>query len=197
MFTLNMEIRYAMPAIPLVAVVAARGLRGWCRKPWVLGLVALAAFGHLGATAWHVRAQRTLTPGQRALFAYLRSETPTDVRILYPGEAMILQTRRQAVWSQLKNPETGSVYITGFLSETNPERIRRLLRANAVTHICVDERRVYEETGEVVGFGYPRSFVERLPTLPFLEKVKGEWPGIELWHVKGERAGDDAPVPAE
>jgi 4-amino-4-deoxy-L-arabinose transferase-like glycosyltransferase len=219
MFTLNMEIRYAMPVIPLVVVVAARGLAaprsrpcrdsgrpesrragieeaGWCQKPWVLGLVGLAAFGHLGATAWHVGAQRTLTPGQRAVFEYLRTRTPPDARILYPGEVMILQTRRQAVWSQLKNPETGRGCITGFLGETDPERIRRLLRANAVTHLCVDERRVYAACGEVVGFGYPRSFVERLPRLPFLERVEGDWPGIELWHVKGERAGDGAPVPA-
>ncbi|MCX5648245.1 MAG: glycosyltransferase family 39 protein [Planctomycetota bacterium] len=196
MFTLDTEIRYAMPVIPLVAVVAARGLWGWCEKPWVLGLVGLAAFGHLGATAWHVGVQRTLTPGQRAVFEHLRTRTPPDDRILYPGEVMILQTRRQAVWSQLKNPETGRGCITGFLGETDPERIRRLLRANAVTHICIDERRVYVDRGEVVGFGYPRSFVERLRTLPFLERVEGEWPGIELWHVKGERAWDDAPVPA-
>ena len=196
MFTLDTDIRYAMPVIPLVAVVAARGLRGWCEKPWVLGLVGLAAFGHLGATAWHVGVQRTLTPGQRAVFEYLRTRTPPDDRILYPGEVMVAQARRQAVWSQLKNPETDRGCITGFLRETDPERIRRWLRANAVTHICVDERRVYVDRGEVVGFGYPRSFVERLPTLPFLERVEGDWPGIELWHVKGERAWDDAPVPA-
>jgi len=196
MFTLDTDIRYAMPVIPLVAVVAARGLRGWCEKPWVLGLVGLAAFGHLGATAWHVGVQRTLTPGQRAVFEYLRTRTPPDDRILYPGEVMILQTRRQAVWSQLKNPETDRGCITGFLRETDPERIRRWLRANAVTHICVDERRVYVDRGEVVGFGYPRSFVERLPTLPFLERVEGDWPGVELWRVKEEPPGE-APAPPE
>jgi len=192
MFTLDTEIRYAMPVIPLVAVVATRGLRGWCQKPWVLALVGLAAFGHLGMTAWYVRAQRTLAPGQRALFAYLRSETPTDARILYPGEVMVAQARRQAVWSQLKDPEEGCVYITGFLRETDPERIRRLLHANAVTHICIDERRVYAETGEVVGFGYPRSFVRRLRTLPFLEEVKGDWPGMELWKVIRKGDGGEA-----
>jgi len=194
MFTLDTEIRYAMPVIPLVAVVAARGLRGWCRKPWVLGLVGLAAFGHLGMTAWYVRAQRTLAPSQRAVFEYLRTRTPQDARIMYPGEVMILQARRQAVWSQLKNPGTGRVHITWLLRETDPERIRRLLRANAVTHICVDERHVYADRGEVVGFGYPRSFVERLRTLPFVEKVEGDWSGIELWRVKGETGGE-APVP--
>ncbi|MGB2753665.1 MAG: glycosyltransferase family 39 protein [Phycisphaerae bacterium] len=194
MFTLDTEIRYAMPVIPLVAVVAARGLRGWCQKPWVLALVGLAAFGHLGMTVWYVGAQRTLTPGQRAVFEYLQARTPQDARILYPGEMMIIQARRQAVWSQLKNPETGSAYITGFLSETNPDAIRTLLDANGVTYICIDERRVYEEMGEVVGFGYPRSFVERLPTLPFLERVEGDWPGMELWRVKGETVGE-APAP--
>jgi len=209
MFTLDTEVRYTMPVIPLVAVVAARGLAaprpcsgrpepgrraGWCQKPWVLGLVGLAAFGHLGATAWYVGAQRILTPGQRAVFEYLRTRTPQDTRILYPGEVMILQARRQAVWSQLRDPETGLMYIPGLLRETDPERIRRWIAANAVTHICVDERRVYADFGEVVGFGYPRSFVERLRTLPFVEKVEGDWPGIELWRVKGETGGE-APAP--
>ena len=193
-FTWDTEVRYTMPVIPLVAVVAARGLRGWCQKPWVLGLVGLAAFGHLGATAWYVGAQRTLAPGQRAVFEYLRTRTPQDARILYPGEVMILQARRQAVWSQLKDHKTDRVHITGFLRETDPERIRRLLGANGVTHICVDERHMYADCGEVVGFGYPRSFVERLRTLPFLEEVEGDWPGIELWRVKGETGGE-APAP--
>jgi len=101
------------------------------------------------------------------------------------------------VWSQLKDPDTRSSFITGFLRETGPERIHLFLRANGVDYICVGERRVYKDRGEVVGFGYPRSFVKRLPTLPFLEKVEGDWPGIELWHVKDESTGDDAPVPAE
>jgi hypothetical protein len=193
-FTWDTEIRYAMPVIPLVAVVAARGLRGWCRKPWVLGLVGLVAFGHLGMTAWYVTVQRTLTPGRRAVFEYLRTRTPPDARILYPGEVMILQARRQAVWSQLKDPEKGRVYITGFLRETDPEWIRAILNSNGVDYICVDEQRVYADSGEVVGFGYPRSFVERLRTLPFVEKVEGDWPGVELWRVKGETGGE-APAP--
>ncbi len=195
-FTWDTEVRYTMPAVALAAVLVARGLERWWRKGWVLGLVGLAAFGHLGMTAWYVGAQRTLTPGQRAVFEYLRTRTPLDARILYPGEVMVAQARRQAVWSQMKNPETGSVYVTGFLRETDPERIRRLLRANAVTHICVDERRVYADFGEVVGFGYPRSFVERLRTLPFLERVEGDWPGMELWRVKEEPLGE-VPDPPE
>ena len=196
MFTLNMEVRYTMPAVPLAAVIVARGLRGWCQKPWVLALVGLAAFGHLGATAWHVGAQRTLTAGQQALFAYLRSETPPHARILYPGEVLTSQTRRQAVWSQLKNPATGASRITLFLCQTDPGLMLEWLRANEVDYICIDERRVYAERGEVVGFGYPRSFVERLRTLPFLEEVKGEWPGMELWRVKEESLGE-APAPPE
>jgi len=199
MFTLDTEIRYAMPVIPLVAVVAARGLRGWCQKPWVLGLLGLVAFGHLGMTAWYVRAQRTLTPGQRAVFEYLRTRTPQDDRILYPAEVMSLRTRREALWSQLKNPETGRSRITLFLREKDPDQLQEWLRINGVTYICIDGGYVYEDRTEIVGFGYPRSFVERLRTLPFLEKVSGDWPGMELWKVKqGPPVGEgDAESPPE
>jgi hypothetical protein len=195
-FTLDTDVRYVMPAVPILAVLAARGLAGWWQRRWVLALVALAAFAHLGATAWVVNRARHLDAGQRAVFEYLRTRTSQDDRILYPGEVMILQARRQAVWYKLKNPEKGHVYITGFLRETDPERIRRLLGANGVTYICIDEQRVYADCGEVVAFGYPRSFVERLPTLPFLERVEGDWPGVELWRVKEEPLGE-APAPPE
>jgi hypothetical protein len=81
-----------------------------------------------------------------------------------------------------------------FLAETDPEKILNTLRVNSMTHICVEKSRVYVDRTKVVGFGYPRSFVERLPTLPFLERVEGGWLGIELWRVKGETGGE-APVP--
>ena len=192
-FTWDTEVRYTMPAAALLLVPAVRGLQRWWRKGWVLALVGVVAFGHLGVTGWAVHNRRHLTASQRAVFEYLRTETPVDARVLYPGEVLIARAKRQAVWSQLKNPETGSVYITGFLRETDPERIRRLLHANAVTHICVDWTQVYRDGAQVVAFGCPESFVKRLRTLPFLEEVEGDWPGMELWKVIRKGDGGEAP----
>jgi len=142
-----------------------------------------------GEAGWVTHPRRRLTPSQQAVFEYLRTETPADARVIYPGEVLVAQAKRQAVWSQLRDPETGAACITGFLREKQPEKVWAILDYNAVTYVCVDPTWVYRDGAQVVGFGYPESFVKRLATFPFLERVAGDWPGIELWKVKG--------VPAE
>ncbi|MCX5648012.1 MAG: glycosyltransferase family 39 protein, partial [Planctomycetota bacterium] len=70
-FTLDTDVRYLMPIVPLFAVVIARGLRGWWNRRWVLVALAAVAFAQLGVSAVRVNLARRLTPGQQAVFAYL------------------------------------------------------------------------------------------------------------------------------
>ena len=193
LFTLDTEVRYAMPVASLLAVISARALGGKAHRPWVLGLVAVIAFAHLGVAASFVKDNRRISPARQAVFTYLRKDASERAqwsekapRVLYPGEALVVHARCQAVWSQLKNPETNGCWITGLLQEEREDKIREILQFNAVDYICVDPAQVYKDKVEVVGFGYPRSFVERLERLPFLEKVRGNWPDdqMQLWKVK-------------
>ncbi|MGB2828870.1 MAG: hypothetical protein WBD75_00745, partial [Phycisphaerae bacterium] len=72
-----------------------------------------------------------------------------------------------------------------------------VLRANRVDYICVEESRILSgPLAKAERGGYPRVFADRLPTLPFLENVSGDWPGVELWRVKEEPLGE-APAPPE
>jgi len=190
LFTLDTDVRYVMPTVPILAILAARGLvparREW-EKRWVLALVALAAFGQLGATAWFVNRARHLTEGQQAVFAYLRTETPVGTRVMYPGESIMIEARRPVVWNHLTDPETKKTCLPEFLLQPDPQRIETLLRANRVDYICVEESRILSRPlAKTERGGYPPAFVRRLPTLPFLEEVRGDWPGVALWKVKEE-----------
>jgi hypothetical protein len=169
-------------------VLAARGLAGWWEKRWVLAPVGLAAFAHLGVTAWFVSRSRQLTPGQEAVFAYLRTHTPEGTRVMYPGEVIMAEARRPVVWSHLTDPETGKTCLPEFWLQTDPQRIETLLRANRVDYICAEESRILSgPLAKAERGGYPSAFVDLLPHLPFLEKVAGDWPGtISLWKVKGD-----------
>ena len=191
-FTLDTDVRYTMPAVPLVVVTVAAGLKGWWRRGWVLALVGLAAFGHLGAAAWVVHGERHLTPGQRAVFRYLREQTPPDTLVMYPGEVVLTQADRPVVWAQLVDPDTGTKNAALVIAGFSTEKVRRVLWANGVDYVCVDEETVCEPdaSGRRLG-GYDRSFVERLPTFPFLERVPGDWPGIILYRVRPEGAGGE------
>ncbi|HUX02168.1 MAG: glycosyltransferase family 39 protein [Phycisphaerae bacterium] len=186
-FTLDTDVRYVMPTVPILAILAARGLTGWWEKRWVLALVALAAFGQLGATAWFVNRARHLTEGQQAVFAYLRTETPEGTRVMYPGESIMIEARRPVVWNQLADPKTGTSCLPAFLTEYGPEEILAALRANGVRYLCIEKGWILSGAlAQTERGGYPEAFVERLPHLEFLERVEGDWPAVTLWKVKGE-----------
>ena len=195
-FPLDTDVRYVMPAVPILAVLAARGLAGWWQRRWVLGLVGVVAFAHLGAAGWVTYQRRHLTPSQRAVFAYLRENTPEGPRVLYPGESIMIEARRPVVWNHLTEPETREACITPFLIQYGPEKMLAVLRANRVDYICVDEKRILSgPLAKAERGGYPRAFVDRLPTLPFLENISGDWPGVELWRVKEEPLGEVPDLP--
>ncbi len=186
-FTLDTDVRYVMPTVPILAVLAARGLEGWWNRKGVLALVAVAAFAQLGAAAWVVNGARHLEAGQRAVFAYLGAHTPPGTRVMYPGEVIMIEARRPVVWTHLTDPETGKTCLPDFLLETDPQKILTLLRSNQVAYLCVEESRILSgPLAKAERGGYPLAFVRRLPTLPFLEEVRGDWPGVALWKVKEE-----------
>ena len=193
-FTLDTDVRYVMPVVPLLGVVAARGLRGWWKNRWVLVALAVVAFAQLGGSAVRGNLARRLTPGQQAVFAYLRTHTPEGTRVMYPGEVILAEARRPVVWNHLTDPETGQRCLPEFWLQTDPQRIEALLRANRVDYICVEESRILSgPLAKAERGGYPRAFVDSLPNLPFVEKVEGFWPGVTLWKVLDEAAGPAAP----
>ncbi len=190
LFTFDTDIRYTMPTVGLAVALAAAAWRGGWRRTWVLGLVGAVAFAHLGAVVWTVHAQRRLTPGQHAVFTYLREETPPDALVLYPGEVVLTQARRRVVWSNLLNPETGRSAINPFLRAYDAGQIEATLRANDVDYLCIDETRIdAADSRSTLVAGYPPTFVARLPELAFLERVPGPWPGITLYRVRPPDAG--------
>ncbi|MGB2755809.1 MAG: hypothetical protein WBD75_07150 [Phycisphaerae bacterium] len=91
------------------------------------------------------------------------------------------------MWKHLTDPETREACITPFLIQYDPEKMLEVLRANWVVYICVDEARILSgPLAKTERGGYPLAFVRRLPTLPFLEEVRGDWPGIQLWKVRSD-----------
>ena len=196
-FTLDTDVRYLMPAAPVVAVVAARGLEGWWRRRWVLAVLAAAAFAHLGATAVLVGGARRLTPGQEAVFAYLEESTPEGSLVLYPSEAMTAETGRPVVWAHLVDPETGKRNAGRLLATFSDAKLGAVLSANGIRYVCVEEGRIVPdgEAGRYVGF--PRSLVERMGSLEFLEEVRGEWPGVRLFRFVDSAGGPGEAPSAE
>ncbi len=182
-FSINTDIRYFMPAAPLVVLLAARGLEPLWKRRWGLAAIVLIAaiqfIAVLGYTTW----RRQLSPSQKAVFTYLRDQTPERSLVLYPGEVLVTEARRPPVWSSLRHPGTGGYGLTAFLRHQTPEQIVQTLRANHIRYAVVDDTHVYDDSIQPEQNGYPKSFTEKLKIAPGLELIEGPWPGMTVYRV--------------
>ena len=60
--------------------------------------------------------------------------------------------------------------------------IKETMKINRLDYIVIDKSRIYDDTVVKHFGGYPKSFVERLPTLPFVEKIF-ENQAMSIWVV--------------
>ena len=189
LFSLDTDIRYIMPMVPILVLMAMRGLGGWRRKTAVLAMLAAAGLATVGTTSIYVGLQRKVTPGQTAVFEYLRDHTPPDTLVLYPGELLMAESNRPVIWAQVRR-------LPILLRERDPDRFLNILQLNNIKYISIFKTKIEEDPGgNRVAGGYLRWWVEQLRTPPFLrflEEVPGDWPDMELWRVK---PGVEPPVP--
>ncbi len=183
-FSLNTDLRYLMPAVPLLAVIAGRH-EFLSRRRWLMCAVAIIAVMQLGGASMVAARQRYLPAENEAVFAYLRDEAPDGTFVLYPGEVIMARTGNPFVWSNLFDP--GSKRTAGlglmFYKHGNAD-IEHTLRHNNVKYLVVDEKRVFDPTTDGKHMnGWPQPFVDRLPQMPFLRRVDGPWSSITVWEV--------------
>jgi 4-amino-4-deoxy-L-arabinose transferase-like glycosyltransferase len=182
-FSINTDIRYFMPAAPLVVLIAVRGLEPLWRRRWGWAAVVLIAAVQFAGVLGYTTIQRQLSPSQRAAFAYLRQETPEGSLMLYPGEVLATEAHRPPVWASLRNPSINRPGLTGFLHLQTPQEIADTLRGNGIRYAVVDHKHVYDDSVQPDQNGYPASFVRRLSEAPGLERIDGPWPGMEIYLV--------------
>ncbi|MBN2583281.1 MAG: glycosyltransferase family 39 protein [Planctomycetes bacterium] len=189
-FSINTDIRYTMPAAPLLALIAARGLQPLWNRRYVLPTIGLIAALQFAGVVGYTMTYRQLSDSQQAVFTYLREQTPKGTLVLYPGEVLATEAERPPVWANLLDPQTGRCNLPTFLHKYTPQQIADTLRGDGIRYAVVEQAKVYDDARRREQNGYPQSFVERLKQAPGLELVDGPWQGILLFHVT-----DAAPPP--
>ncbi len=186
-FSIDTDIRYLMPAIPLAILLAARALAPWLNRPHFLAVLAIAAILCSAGTAVFARSQRLLTPSEREVFRYLRVVSPPGSLVLYPGEVVLAEANRPMVWAHILDQTTRRDSLHSLLFTDSPAEITDHLRFNGVAYVCLDRAHTSAaSTINLIG-GYPPSFVEKLHQAPGLEKLSGHWgDDIELFRVLPE-----------
>ena len=159
------DVRYLMPVFPVFvllagwAVSAALGRSG---RPVLAGLIILVAVAQAGSVVAFVYDRRQVAP--EAMEA-MRRLGRLDVRhppgfVVCPEASVTTYSGRPILWAAI-NPGA-------FFFRWSPEKQWTLLDYYGVEFIAVPQHRVYDDTKTKHTGGFPRSYVQRLPELPYV-----------------------------
>ncbi len=159
------EVRYLMPLFVVLILVAGLALADACAasKQWAAVLVALAAVQALTVGGFALQ-KRRIDP---AFLAAVRAVGRLEVRrppgfVLCPEAMVMMYGGRPILWAAV-NPGP-------FFFVWSPEKQWRILDYFGVAYIVVPRARVYDDTEAKHTGGFPKSYVDRLPGLPYVER---------------------------
>lgn len=177
-FHIGSDIRYLLPVIPLLAILASKAMANYLNTKWLTSLFILLCSIQLCSTVLYVRATRQIPEGIQEGFKYLRNETDTDALIIYPEYVILEAANRRFAWAG-----NLSVVLKNLFWNKDEEKIRNLLKSNDVDYIAIKKSRIYDDSKSRHFGGYPKSFIERLPELCFVKLVFDN-NYISIWQVK-------------
>ncbi len=158
------QVRYLMPAMLIVVLLCGRGLQAWRPSAWMKSVVIGVCVLQAAVTCTYIYYRRQIPVEDKQGFEWIRQNTNTKSRIMFPEQLLINQTGRPYIWWQL-NPAY-------FMTEASDRQRQELLGYFHVSHIAIPLRRVYDRKKEGDHWGgYPQDFVEKAHSLPYLEKV--------------------------
>ena len=168
------EMRYLMPIIPFVAILAARSIVSIRKRP-VKIMIILICILQLFATVCYVCMKRSVPQDLKDSFAYVKENTPRDADILYLEYIGMEMADRKIRWSKFD-------LLDKIFWEPDAQEVLCALEEMSIDYILIRNSRVYDDRNMRYIGGYPKSFVERLPTLPFVRLVY-ENSQASVWEV--------------
>ena len=194
LFGFNSDIRYIFPIVPFLCLLASKSVISFQRK-WVSVLTVGICLVQFGATLIYVHTQRQIPNEIKEGFSYIKVHFPKDALLMYPEYSLLEATERRFIWSSFfdveqgllasKYPEYHRDMSRMFFWNSNIEDVMMSLRINKVDYIVVKKSRIYDDSKVKHFGGYPKSFVQRMPGLPFL-KLVFENKGMSIWEVRKE-----------
>ena len=194
LFGFNSDIRYILPIVPFLCLLASKGVVS-IKKKWAPVLIVGICLVQFGATLAYVHIERQIPKEIKEGFFYIKNQIPRDALLMYPEYSLLEATERKFIWSSffevdlnlLRNryPEYQGDMSRRFFWNSNTEDMMRSLRINKVDYIIVKKSRSYNDSIVKHLGGYPESFVQRMPGLPFL-KLVFENNGMSIWEVRKE-----------
>ena len=174
------DVRYLAPLTPFLAILAAKGWGG-IRHRYLKGVILGIGLLQLATVSHYVALHRQIPAAIEEGFEYVRRHTPVDARIMYPEMNIAEWTGRPMIW----HSGISLVELPFLFWEANADQAVGILNRYGIDYILVKKSRTYDDAGVRHLGGYPRSFVNRLPTCAFL-KLAFHNEELELWEMDEE-----------
>lgn len=175
LFKPSADIRYLLPIAPFLCIIASKALSSWSNRKGVFALLGICLIQFVSVLVF-VYFQRQISPEIYHGFQYIKMHTPEDARIVYPEYNLTEYTNRRVVW-------TTNFWRLEEVLWGSDEMIKNALKKNQIQYILIKKSRIYDDKEVRHTGGYPKSFVDRLPTLSFLE-MDFENEELSLWKLR-------------
>ncbi|MFQ5834935.1 MAG: glycosyltransferase family 39 protein [bacterium] len=173
----NYAIRYLLPIIPFLCVIAAVGFTN-IKSKFIRYILILGCITQLLYASVYTFYQRTIPPGLEQTYSFIKTYTPEDSCIMTTKNSLSLHTGRRSMWGTY-----GSLVEIGYLFwDANEQEALEILIRYKITHLLVEKDRIYDDTKIIHLGGYPKSFVQKIQSWKCFRKIF-ENDEIVLWEL--------------
>lgn len=156
-FGASLSARYLIVVLPFVAMLAGAGFCA-VRSPRLKRILAAIGICQFLAAALFTAGERTLLPGTKEFYEYLRLNTPAEARIMCSRPDPQLYADRMTIWNNyLSIKEMPYLF---WLADN--EAALTIFDKYAIDYLLVEKDRIYDDTAEKHQLGWPLSFIVRI-----------------------------------
>lgn len=168
------DIRYLMPILPFMTILGAKALVSLPQKAKRLVLV-LCVLQFITTTGF-IYSKRNIPKDLEQGFDFIRNNLPQDGLLLYPEVNVRYYSKRLSIWTRVKP------LLRELLWSEDKMRVSKMLSDNTIDYIVVKKSRIHNTAKEGYTGGFPKTFVDRLPTFSFLKLIFDN-SEMSIWQV--------------
>lgn len=171
------EVRYVLPIVPFLCILAAIPVAASKRR--VAGAVIIVVcLTQFLAAACYLNSKRQVPRQIEDGFAFVRENSPEDARLFYVEHIALDRTNRK-----IQLPVPGHPLLKQMFWAVDEADALEAMNQMGIDYIMVKKSRVYDDSNVSFFNGYPRSFIERLPEMPFVKLVFDN-SDMSIWKVE-------------
>ena len=174
---LSNEVRYMLPIVPFLCILAAIPIAVSKRRFAKTAFIAVCLAQFLAA-AGYLCMKRQVPQQVEDGFAFVRENTPQDAKLFYVEHIALDRTNRK-----IQLPVPGHPLLKQMFWAVDATEVLGAMNQMSIDYVMVKKARIYDDSNRSYFNGYPISFIERLPELPFVKLVFDNR-DMSIWQVE-------------